>query len=210
MDSPDSVVVLYSKYSPACRSVVDLYAKVSTDATYFRFVCIDNLQFRNKLLSSGMDIKTVPCVLLMYPFNRVEKFEHPTLSDWITEQLSKYLPTRTLVDMGDQSSSSQLSQGGVVQQPQQQYPQAPVSQGQVAMPSQSQPIQQSPTQEGATSIADLMGEDFSPSVQPVVSIAPVRAKSAADIAAEMVASREQYDKQFSQPKNPPRTTMGGQ
>lgn len=96
--SPSQVIVLYSKYSPKCREILHL---TSISSPVFKFLCIDNQHVRKSVIESSLDVKTVPCVLLRYPDNQVEKFESDNITQWIQEQLSPPQLQQTTIQFED-------------------------------------------------------------------------------------------------------------
>jgi hypothetical protein len=88
--NPESVVVLYSKYSQTCKPLLELYNQARPAG--FTFACVDNRLFREKLLSCArLNVQSVPCVLFFYPDQSVEKLEGPTAPQWLTEEMSRGL-----------------------------------------------------------------------------------------------------------------------
>ena len=93
--NPEQLIILYSKYSPQCKPILSLLDTHAID--YMRLLCIDNVDVREQLLqSTHLNVRTVPCVLFMYPGGRVEKFEGPNVSEWILKQVSKHFPSPVL------------------------------------------------------------------------------------------------------------------
>lgn len=86
---PEYLIVLYSKYSNQCKTILQLYDEMLMPN--IKLVCIDNAKIRQRL--SIQNIKTVPCVLFMYPGNRLEKFEGPTVSNWLLEKMKAFNPS---------------------------------------------------------------------------------------------------------------------
>ncbi len=89
--SPEYLIILYSKYSPQCQKIMQVYD--AERMSYFKMVCIDNAATRARLAQSKtVKITTVPCVLLVYPGNKMEKFEGTGVSEWILRQIAQNLP----------------------------------------------------------------------------------------------------------------------
>ena len=167
---PEYLIVLYSKYSPQCQKILQIYDKSTMD--YIKMICVDNSNLRERLMvSKTIQIKTVPCVLLIYPGNKVEKFEGSGVLDWILQQISQNLPNT------DRTILEPIQQQPIQQQPIQQQP------------IQQQPIQQQPIQQQQTLIEDLQSDMAS-----TVEASTRKDKSINEIAAEMAAEREDVDK----------------
>lgn len=169
---PEYLVVLYSKYSPQCLKILQIYDKSTMD--YIKLVCIDNANVRERLaMSKTLQVKTVPCVLLMYPGNKIEKFEGINVTDWILNQIAQNLPSsdtmRTVVD-------DNMAINVPMEQPQ-------------------PPPPQQPPQQQYTSIEDLQPEeDDNPYAPPRESMPIRKEKSIGEIAAEMASERDGADK----------------
>ena len=183
---PEYLIVLYSKYSQNCQKILQVYNKSTMD--YIKMVCIDNSAFRTKLaVSKSLNVKTVPCVLLMYPGNKVEKFEGQGVTEWVLQQISQNLPdTKTVLDVAPPVQVA-------VPQQQQQQVAVPQQQQQVAVPQQQQQV----GVQHFTDISDLNLEDDQeiyerqPTSQEQMVSKP---KSVSEMAAEMAAEREGADK----------------
>lgn len=173
---PEYLVVLYSKYSPQCQKILQVYDNTTMD--YIKLVCIDNSKFRKRLSTSkSFQIKTVPCVLLMYPEDKIEKFEGNNVTDWILQQISQNLPT------SDIRRTSIEEEEDVV-------------------PPVQQQVEPEPSQQ-YTSIVDLMDDDEEQQISDSQFIehgqlrateAIKRGKSISEIASEMAAAREDADR----------------
>ena len=101
MSDPEYLVILYSKYSPECQKILQVYNPNLMG--YFKLVCIDSAMIRARLSKSkSIQITTVPCVLLVYPRNKVEKFEGEGVTDWILRQIAQNLPpSETLIESSE-------------------------------------------------------------------------------------------------------------
>lgn len=102
---PEYIILLYSKFSTQCQKIIDIlkYSPVS----YIKPICIDNKQIRFKIISSEHKISTVPCVLIVYPDKKIEKFEGPTVSDWLLKQMTSTMEdTKTPTSLHHSSSSN--------------------------------------------------------------------------------------------------------
>jgi hypothetical protein len=167
---PEYIIILYSKYSPQCQKILQVYNPNIMD--YIKMVCIDNSVYRKKILSSkNLSIKTVPCVLLMYPGGKIEKFEGANVTEWILQQISQNLPN---ADTGRTELENV--------EPEMSFT-TPISI--IEQSTSMTDIQHTP-------LEDLYMDDSEVENQRL----PIkREKSTKDIAAEMAAEREQGEKQ---------------
>lgn len=114
-------VLLYSKYSEFSKNIIKNIENSAFDFVNKKklsTVCIDNDDIRNRILNSNnMDIKVVPCILVIHDDGIVEKYEGDDAFKWVDEIITKNQPVQ------------QVQPSQVVQ---------PVQQSQ---PIQSQPIQ---------------------------------------------------------------------
>ncbi len=90
METPSNVVLLYSKYSPNCKILMDNVKMAGVDFIFP--LCIDNQEVRNKIKSSRYSISTVPCLLVVYGTGSVEKFEGNTAHSWVDSLLARLRP----------------------------------------------------------------------------------------------------------------------
>lgn len=194
---PEYLIVLFSKYSSVCQSLLELYDEQSMNT--IKFICIDHSTIRKRVLEDKiLQVKQVPCVLFVYPQNRIEKFEGSNVTKWLSEKLLQLQPQ---------------------QQPQPFVPQSQQPQPQLVQKTQQQPfVPQTQTQQPqmteevaepfVTSIEDLTGEEDDEFVKQSVSGSSVidnivnnsvnksvkKQKSIVERAAEMAAMREGADK----------------
>jgi hypothetical protein len=102
---PDKLIVLYSKYSSQCNDIIRLYNPNRNK--HIQLVCIDNIQIREQILhSTHLNVKTVPCVLFVYPDKRIEKFEGSNVKQWIIQQITEGLPEEVSEPVSSMSSKS--------------------------------------------------------------------------------------------------------
>ena len=83
---------LYSKYSNTCKNFFGLVENIPPeikDSIKFTNLCIDNEKIRKNVLNSKLDIKNVPCILIIYNDGRAEKFEGVDAFKWGNEILFK-------------------------------------------------------------------------------------------------------------------------
>jgi hypothetical protein len=77
--NPQNVICLYSKFSNSSKEFVD-----SSNNLPINFVCIDNKEVRNRVISdSKLKITFVPCILSVFSDGRLEKFEGVDAFKWL-------------------------------------------------------------------------------------------------------------------------------
>lgn len=79
-------VVLFSKYSNACKKFMDTINNGKLNMN-FNYLCIDNKDIRNKIVtSSEIDIKNVPCLLVINEQSEsIDKYEGQDSFIWIND-----------------------------------------------------------------------------------------------------------------------------
>lgn len=89
-------VLLYSKYSQFCKKLINTIGEQSFDfATLTRLntVCVDNEDIRNQIVNSkNIDIKMVPCILIIYNSGSVEKYEGNDAFRWTENIIKQHQP----------------------------------------------------------------------------------------------------------------------
>jgi hypothetical protein len=78
METPHSIIYLYSKFSPYCKNFSDLISNLN----FITPVCIDSKDVRKKITTSKLTIDVVPCVLLVYGSGQIEKYEGENCFRW--------------------------------------------------------------------------------------------------------------------------------
>ena len=69
-------VLLYSKFSQACRKFIDTMENIPLFKDNVTLLCVDNKDVRNRILSnSKLNIKEVPCIIRIYDSGYTEIFE---------------------------------------------------------------------------------------------------------------------------------------
>ena len=93
---PHLSTLLYSKYSSMSKQLlnkinesgIDVYSLLS-----IQLVCIDNDNIRTRILQNkDIEIKSVPCLLIVYPDGGVEKYEVPHIFEWFEHVIKRYTP----------------------------------------------------------------------------------------------------------------------
>lgn len=184
---PDYLIVLFSKYSNACQSLLELYDEhlMST----IKFVCIDNASIRKRFMEDPtLQIRQVPCVLFVYPQNKIEKFEGTNVTRWLYDKLKSYLPT----PIPPPTSYTQPPQ----QTPQQQIPE-PVKPAPIPIMEETEavvPVEETIATQPFTAIDQLPDIEENDIVQQSIKKSTRKEKSIVERAAEMAALREGADK----------------
>ena len=73
--NPKNILCFYSKYSENSQLLVNL-AKKYNELEEIKYICVDSQNVREALQKNkNIKIESVPCVLLCYPSNYIEKYE---------------------------------------------------------------------------------------------------------------------------------------
>lgn len=93
---PQLSVLLYSKYSPISKKLMDLIQSSQVDFSSLfslQTLCVDNEKIRNRILDNAqLDITSVPCVLLIYPDGGIEKYDQSHVFEWVEQIINKFAP----------------------------------------------------------------------------------------------------------------------
>jgi hypothetical protein len=86
VQSQEYFVVLFSKYSNACKKFMDTINNAKLNLN-FNYLCIDNKDIRNRVISSSeIDIKNVPCLLIINEQSgSIDKYEGQDSFIWIND-----------------------------------------------------------------------------------------------------------------------------
>lgn len=129
-------VLLYSKYSEFSKNLIKQIENSSFDFVNKKnlsTVCIDNDEIRSRILASNnMDIKNVPCILIIYEDGVVEKYEGDDAFKWVEDSILKNQEQSPITQPMGQQLMGQQQMG------QQQY-QQPIGQQQYQQPMVQQP-----------------------------------------------------------------------
>lgn len=83
-------IILFSKYSEICKKFVNTINKSNINLQ-FNFLCIDNINIRNRITkSSNIDISAVPCLLIVNN-NNVEKYEGQDCFIWYNDIVNQHI-----------------------------------------------------------------------------------------------------------------------
>jgi len=83
---PEYFVVLFSKYSNACKKFMDTVNNGNLNLN-FNYLCVDNKDIKNRIVSSAeIDIKQVPCLLVINEqTGSIDKYEGQDSFIWIND-----------------------------------------------------------------------------------------------------------------------------
>ena len=82
-----SNIVLYSKFSPYSRKFIELANSIGLNFTY---LCIDNKETRNRIIKNKqLDIKNLPCLLVVYEHGTIEKYQGEDAFIWINNLIQQ-------------------------------------------------------------------------------------------------------------------------
>jgi hypothetical protein len=81
------VVLMYSKYSKRCESILQLMNPVMD----FRKICIDHDEVRKLVLKDEKkyQVQTVPCILVFYSSGVMNKYEGNDAFRWVSETIGR-------------------------------------------------------------------------------------------------------------------------
>lgn len=86
-------IYLHSKYSENSKKFMDILKQVPENILFnmkFNSICVDNEKIRKSILNSTqMNIKVVPCILVIYNDGGVQKYEGPDAFIWLEDIIAK-------------------------------------------------------------------------------------------------------------------------
>lgn len=89
---------LFSKYSNNCKAFIEMLSKIPNEYKVnlkMTDVCIDNEKIRKNILNSKkIDIKMVPCILIVYNNGAIEKFEGSDAFNWLNEIIGNIIKSQ--------------------------------------------------------------------------------------------------------------------
>ena len=95
-----SIIFFYSKYSAQCKKLT----KFSKQLENIKYICIDNSIARKYIQNDDkINIKYVPCILVLHDDGIVEKFEGENAFRWVTKRLPKQTPPQSVQQTPPQS-----------------------------------------------------------------------------------------------------------
>jgi len=170
MEDP-KVILLFSKYSSNSKKLLDLFKNINLRLLNIQTICIDNADIRKRIKNSKtIEIKTVPCILVLYSDGGVEKFDGDNVFQFSENIINNYMDTQPVTQAMSQAQVQAQAQAQAQSQMQAQ-PQAqvqaqaqaqvqPQQQAQAQVQAQAQSMNQSkPKQSNATLIEDLLDGD---------------------------------------------------
>ena len=89
-EEPTSTILLYSKYSPRCKTALEILR--DKPLNFIGLLCVDNETIRKKILSSNYSIKQVPCIMIGYSTGKVETYEADDCLRWLYTVINKFYP----------------------------------------------------------------------------------------------------------------------
>ena len=93
---PQFSVLLYSKYSPLSKEILDIIESSSVNLeqmTSLETLCIDNEKIRKRIhQNKQIDITCVPCILVIFPDGGIEKYDGVSAFEWIEEIIIRFDP----------------------------------------------------------------------------------------------------------------------
>lgn len=90
METPNNIILLYSKFSPNCKRFMDMIR--DNNLSFIFPLCIDNQKVREMVLKSVYKIQNVPCLLVTYASGGVEKYEGQSAFSWTEDLVQKMTP----------------------------------------------------------------------------------------------------------------------
>jgi hypothetical protein len=91
---PRFSTLIYSKYSANSTKFLDLIKNSGVDFTNLlklELLCIDNQTVRNRILkNTKIDVKSVPCVLIVFPDGKIEKYDGEHVFNWASTIISNH------------------------------------------------------------------------------------------------------------------------
>jgi len=88
-------LLLYSNYSSFSDKILRMtkfnYKTDCFKKMGLKYVCIDNKQIRNKIMSSNViNISYIPCILILYHDGVVEKYDDDKVFKWVDDMIYKH------------------------------------------------------------------------------------------------------------------------
>lgn len=198
--APTEFIVLYSKYSPQCKRILDVY---DGSYSYIKLVCIDNSVIRAKLTDSKiLGIRTVPCVLFVYPAGRIEKFEGPDVTEWVLEQIGNNLSQdkKTYIEK-EPTTISETASACIPSKAPEPISTSHTPEPQVTHIGSISDVESYSQQSGQANVnGDGRSAIEQESSEMPANTIPDSNKSVAELAAEMAANREIEDKRLQEQK----------
>jgi hypothetical protein len=91
---PSFSTLIYSKYSKNSTKFLELIKNSGVDFTSFmkmECLCVDNEKIRKRILSNTkIEVKTVPCVLVVFPSGSIEKYDGEAVFSWANNIINSH------------------------------------------------------------------------------------------------------------------------
>lgn len=89
-------VILYSKYSPNCKKILDMIRNGGVDfenIVRLQSLCVDNPQIRKRVEQDDkISVTILPCILSIYNNGGVEKYDGNYAFKWVETVIESYAP----------------------------------------------------------------------------------------------------------------------
>jgi len=218
---PDTVVCLYSKFSPNCKRFMSV---ASQKIPILKFVCIDNEKLRKRIIEDmSVKVEYVPCVLVIFKGGVIEKFDGEHAFRWAAGIIQKIDQTQPPPQpmgqpvgqpppqpmgqpVGQPVGQQPQPMGQQPPQPMGQQPQQPVGQppqpmGQPPQP-MGQPVGQKSTY-GTSIIEELADEDEPADQEKNINKSIKKDNGILAMANQLASAREQEESQMVKPRGLP-------
>ncbi len=110
--------LIYSKYSDFSKKLLNIMETSGVDFVNIfklKLLCADNENVRKTILKSkNLDIKNVPCILLIFEDGKIEKYDDNNAFNWVEEIIQKVNQQKQLEQ--EQLRQQQLQQEQIKQQ----------------------------------------------------------------------------------------------
>ena len=92
------VILLFSKYSSNSKRLLDSFKNINLRLLNIQTICIDNTDIRNRIKNSKtIEIKTVPCILVLYADGGVEKFDGDNVFQFSQNIINNYMESQPII-----------------------------------------------------------------------------------------------------------------
>jgi hypothetical protein len=86
-------ILLYSKYSNHCTTLIDLIQRSKVDFSTLQLLCIDNEKVRQRIQKDNkIQVTTVPCILDIFSTGIIDKYDNISAFNWVNSIISKLSP----------------------------------------------------------------------------------------------------------------------
>jgi hypothetical protein len=103
-------ILLYSQYSPNSQKLIELVKHSIPSEFGLTEICIDNDKIRKQIYKSKkIEVKIVPCILVIFSDGVVEKYDGSNAFRWVEEIASKLTPPPPPVTVSQQPQQFHVS-----------------------------------------------------------------------------------------------------